>query len=70
MIFRYLKRLATDLGREVDIGFLDPSRISSSLFNSAQKEAASSYLLESLNNMQDKKFILGPYFQRLVVTFI
>ena len=61
MIFRYLKRHVTDLGREDDVIFLDPSRISQSLFKS-KKEATSSYLLESMNNMQDKKFIPAPYF--------
>ena len=63
MIFRYMKRCVTDLGREADVGFLDPSRISQSLFRSESSSAASSYLLESLNNMQDKKFILAPYFE-------
>ena len=62
MIFRFLKRHVTDLGREADVGFLNPSMISQLLFDT-DKMAASSYLLESLKNMQEEKFILAPYIQ-------
>ncbi|XP_078163863.1 uncharacterized protein LOC144558834 isoform X3 [Carex rostrata] len=50
MIFRFLKRHVTDLGCEVDVGFLNLSMISQLLFDT-DKVAASSYLLESLKNI-------------------
>ncbi|XP_078153890.1 uncharacterized protein LOC144549016 isoform X2 [Carex rostrata] len=58
----FLKRHVTDLGREADVGFLNPSMISQLLFDT-DKVAASSYLLDSFKNMQEKKFILAPYIQ-------
>ncbi|XP_078149986.1 uncharacterized protein LOC144545271 [Carex rostrata] len=65
----FLKRHVTDLGREADVGFLNPSMICQLLFDT-DKVAASSYLLDSLKNMQGKKFILAPYIQGIFESYV